>query len=387
MAKGAYIGINNVARKIKKGYIGVDGVARKIKKAYIGIGGVARPCWSDGGQLVYYGLADDLTYRRYDAASTHVGNYAIFAGGCQTPGGVHKTVEVYNSSLSKSTASNLSSTGTDPATESNPVATHVGNYAVVITNKFIDAYSESLIKSNPTQPNTSKNNTSATHVGNYALFAGGSSYNSLLGMYEENGIVDVYNTSLTHTTTTNLGKARFGAAATHVGNYAIFAGGGTTPSTMNYVDAYDSSLTKISNISTLSVGRQCLAATCVGSYALFGGGINNSSVKYDTVESFDSSLVRSLQTTLQSSRYYLSATHVDNFAIFAGGYDTKDNPADCVDVYNMSLTRESQTALSRPVVSPAATHVGNYAIFAGGNRNSTQYSNSGSEYVYVYAVI
>lgn len=34
MSKGAYIGINNVAHKIKKGYIGIDGVARKIKKAY-----------------------------------------------------------------------------------------------------------------------------------------------------------------------------------------------------------------------------------------------------------------------------------------------------------------------------------------------------------------
>lgn len=45
MAKGAYIGIDNIARKVKNGYIGVDGVARKIKAAYIGIDGVARSCW------------------------------------------------------------------------------------------------------------------------------------------------------------------------------------------------------------------------------------------------------------------------------------------------------------------------------------------------------
>lgn len=46
MAKGNYIGIDNVARKGKKMYIGVDGVARKVKKAYIGVDGVARQIWS-----------------------------------------------------------------------------------------------------------------------------------------------------------------------------------------------------------------------------------------------------------------------------------------------------------------------------------------------------
>ena len=49
MAKGAYIGVNGVARKIKKGYIGVDGIARKIKKAYIGDeNGIARLFYQDG---------------------------------------------------------------------------------------------------------------------------------------------------------------------------------------------------------------------------------------------------------------------------------------------------------------------------------------------------
>ena len=46
MAKGCYIGVDSVAKKVKKGYIGVDGVAKKIKKAYIGDeNGIARLCW------------------------------------------------------------------------------------------------------------------------------------------------------------------------------------------------------------------------------------------------------------------------------------------------------------------------------------------------------
>lgn len=42
MAKSEYIGINNVARKVKGIYVGVNGVARKVTKGYIGVGGVAR---------------------------------------------------------------------------------------------------------------------------------------------------------------------------------------------------------------------------------------------------------------------------------------------------------------------------------------------------------
>lgn len=42
MSKAAYIGVGNVARKVKKMYVGVDGVARKVKKGYIGVNGVAR---------------------------------------------------------------------------------------------------------------------------------------------------------------------------------------------------------------------------------------------------------------------------------------------------------------------------------------------------------
>ena len=39
---GPYIGVNNLAKKVKQMYIGVNGVARRIKKAYIGINGIAK---------------------------------------------------------------------------------------------------------------------------------------------------------------------------------------------------------------------------------------------------------------------------------------------------------------------------------------------------------
>ena len=72
MAKGVYIGVDNVARKVKKMYVGVDGVARKVKKGYIGVGGVARPFFS-GGELAYYGTATALGNARSQLAATTVG--------------------------------------------------------------------------------------------------------------------------------------------------------------------------------------------------------------------------------------------------------------------------------------------------------------------------
>ena len=49
MAKTGYIGINNVAHKIKNIYVGVNGVARKVKSAYIGDeNGIARQWYTSG---------------------------------------------------------------------------------------------------------------------------------------------------------------------------------------------------------------------------------------------------------------------------------------------------------------------------------------------------
>ena len=42
-----YIGVNNVAKKVKCYYIGVDGKARKVKKMYVGVNGVARLCYEE----------------------------------------------------------------------------------------------------------------------------------------------------------------------------------------------------------------------------------------------------------------------------------------------------------------------------------------------------
>ena len=137
MAKGAYIGVNGIAQKIKGGYIGIDGIAKKIKKAYIGVGGVARPCWGEGGELTYYGTVTALSTARYNLAATSVGDYALFGGGSS----VTNVVDAYNSSLVRSTPTALSKSRMELA------ATSVGDYALFgggksssSTSNVVDAY-------------------------------------------------------------------------------------------------------------------------------------------------------------------------------------------------------------------------------------------------------
>lgn len=42
MATKLYIGVDGVARQVKKMYVGISGAPRKVKKAYVGVNGVAK---------------------------------------------------------------------------------------------------------------------------------------------------------------------------------------------------------------------------------------------------------------------------------------------------------------------------------------------------------
>lgn len=55
MAK-SYIGVDGVAKTVKKEYIGVDGVARKVLKAYQGVDGVAKLVYSSAPTPKQYTL-------------------------------------------------------------------------------------------------------------------------------------------------------------------------------------------------------------------------------------------------------------------------------------------------------------------------------------------
>lgn len=163
---------------------------------------------------------------------------------------------------------------------------------------------------------------------------------------------------------TSLSASRARHAATTVGDYALFGGGHNT-GLQSGVDAYSPSLTRTS-ATNLSTARQKLTAATVGEYALFAGGSNLSTARYTTVDGYDSSLTKvSSVPNITSSRHCLAATSVGNYALFGGGRGKSDNIS-TVNAYDTSLTRTTLTALSAARYDLTATTVGNYALFGGG---------------------
>ena len=201
----------------------------------------------------------------------------------------------------------------------------------------------------------------ATTVGNYALFGGGYDGSST------RTTVDAYSSTLVKSTGTSLSEARYELAATTVGNYALFGGGTPGPSTVTYssvVDTYSSTLVK-STATDLIRARKQLAATTVGNYALFGGGhyykSNSSNGDDSTVDAYSSTLVRTTASSLSEARSQLAATTVGNYALFGGS---------SVDAYSTTLVKTATTTtLSVSRKQLAATTVGNYALFGGGSLN------------------
>ena len=352
MAKAVYVGVDSKARKMKKAYIGISGTARKVKKMYIGdSSGKARLCYS--AELEKYGMAAALSVARYGMRTATVGNYALFAGGLKPGLFSVKTVDAYNTSLTKSTPAEM------PWERGYHASAAIGGYALFAGGeqrttsgsqfmRSTDVYNASLTLSRA--PNLSDSdgvlNMGAAVVGNYALFAGGMAD----GRGNASVKVNVYDTSLTHTMATNLnGKPREYVRGASVGNYALFAGGKDTYYGYYNVDAYDASLTRTAAPYLTRADNRDAAAT-VGNYAVFVGGTVSADI-------YDASLTRTAAAILSTERTGLAATTVGNYAIFSGG--------GVADFCDASLTRSSIDTSMTGYNMGAAT-IGDYALFAGG---------------------
>ena len=218
----------------------------------------------------------------------------------------------------------------------------------------------------------------ATHVGNYALYAVGS-YSST---------VNAYDTSLTRSSPTGLSIARTSVGYTHIGNYALFAGGKkstTVTDNTNRVDAYNTSLTR-SQPTALSFSQSSCAGSTNGAYAIFGYGVTNLSTetysKVNKIDCYNSSLTK---TSITQTPFHNNAkgTHVGNYALFVGGQglNSRTNTVgwtNRVEVINQSLTQSYKT-LSSARMAVGVSHVGDYAILvAGRDLSETTYNKYGN---------
>ena len=278
------------------------------------------------------------------------------------------TVDVYDYDYADVNVPGVIPTGTLPITENgNANVTNYAEASVDVDYVTVNFDLPALERSTPTELSEARYGLAATTVGNYALFGGGNGSST---------VVDAYDQNLTRSTPTALSQARRWLAATSVGNYALFGGGYGGNTYHATVDAYDTSLIRTTP-TALSQNRNNLAATSVGNYALFGGGRYNSSGwrYFSTVDGYDQNLTRSTPTALSKVRCFLAATTVapaggsspqSGYALFGGGSDSYSNSS-IVDAYDQNLTRSTPTELSQARRTLAATTVGNYALFGGGS--------------------
>ena len=363
--------------------IPIQDLARKIKKAYIGIGGVARPFWGEG-KLEYYGTITSLSESKYRHYGVSIGNYALFAGGLNSSGKSSKIVNAYDASLTISTPTSLS------YPSYNGGATSVGNYALIasgINNTVtqtssqklttVNTYNTSLTKSTATAFSAYRNSMGVASNSTYALFAGGHDGTSN-GPYTN---VTIYNTSLTRSTATALQTARCDFCGATIGDYILFAGGDSSVYSdednvyTNVVDAYNTSLTR-SNATALSTKRGGAIGVRVGNYLLFaGGGNGGGGVGNSDVDVYDTSLTKTT-TSLGYKPVYHIGVSLYGYAIFAGGYN-QGNGFAYMESFDSSLTRTRLSGYLGGTNSPTATvcaasaTVGNYALIAGGTKTSS----------------
>lgn len=219
------------------------------------------------------GTPTDLRTARSELAAASIGSYALFAGGVRYTTR-EAVVDAYNTSLTRSAPTSLVAARSSLAAAS--AGDHVlfgGGWGTTYSN-IVDAYNADLTRSNPASLSLGRRGLAAAAAGSYILFAGGRSSTS--DNYTD-AVVDAYDLFLTRTTPEKLsGHVRENLAGVSVGGYALFGGGmrGGVESYYNCysnMDVYDAVLTRTTP-QGLSVARSNLAASAIGNYALFGGG-------------------------------------------------------------------------------------------------------------------
>lgn len=208
---------------------------------------------------------------------------------------------------------------------------------------------------------TERQNFAGTSIGGNALFGGGANVSS--GLLNS---VEAYNSTLSKISAPNLSVARGSISAASNNGYALFVGGGSDSGASSSVDAYNTSLTR-TLASPLSIGRSYICSVGFGDYVISAGG-SWGSTDYSTADCYNSSLTKQTIDSLYQKKAFFSGESVGNSAIFAGGYASDSGTMSSTDGYDSSLTHFSPPYLSVSCYSLISATVGDYAIFACGGK-------------------
>ena len=438
MAKGAYIGVGGVARKVKKGYIGVPTdvpiYSEETKTVPITASNIAEYFEVTNGSYYFAGSGSTFTSnnggvknstastvlkakqdisslsfsysysseKSYDKFTLKVAGTAVenavsgpttsktYSGSLtagQTVEFIYAKDSSNDSNDDECTFSAMSITAT--------VRTQIGAETKEVARKIKKAYIGIGSVARPcwaggelayygTISALRRIAYGTASIGNYALFAGGLDYSS--GSGTNVPAVTTCNSSLTVGTAADLDNYSYGCSGTTIKDtYAVFYGGKSSTSSARYSEEgiYDTSLTKLSASGSVTLKYNAASAS-IGDYALFAGGKNSSILPSAGIQYVDASLTtQDSGTGLSKRACELAATTVGNYALFGGGYGS-EGPTDIVEVYDGSLTKTTQTALSVARYGVDAATIGGFAIFAGGNdsdKNSTTTVDVYDEYL------
>lgn len=415
MAKGMYVGVNGVAKKVKTMYVGVGGVAKRVKRAYIGVNGVAKLFYLNSGTITSKGLITNLKSYRPACIGGSVGNYAIIAGGTSTTSsseigtsfayGYGYIVSTYNASLTLGTAENLNTSVGGYLAHSRGES--VGDYCLFMGDAGYshERYTKTTIDNTAYNSDMTKRTVSGRVGGQFTTVSNGT-HAIIAGQYYINSStdgkgVDAYTSDLTLIQDAIYPENCNTGASTRIGNRGIMikgkysltinsdAGNMTHYNTI-YAYSYDSSLTLSTNSlyqttttpnttkysSIIDFTFQHAAAATAGDHGIFLPCDNSNESK--KALSCNTSLTLSWITDVDVARKYVGAGQLGDYAVFGGGqspayenYDIYKN----VDIYDSSLVHTSkQLSVSRSCCATA--NVGNYLLFSGGVKNIDEEENT-----------
>lgn len=368
MAKGIYLGIDSLSRKVKKMYLGIEGVARKVKKGYVGVNGIARLFFSGQYKVVRYGYIDNLSESRHGSAGASVKDWAIFAGGRHGANNSSDAIDYYDENYTHSSGNLMRSLGEGirGASSNGKAYFHRGRYTQVVDNALTEE-----------QINWSSSTGMWSEVcalsDGVAVAGGDTAVNS--GEYQKWCYYVDSDNSISQYPDLTYKASHMGAA--RAWDKAFFAGGLRGDSIANrVVNQYSADGTKGPDLElTNDVGGRTPAAAATEDYLFIAGG-NIIMREYKGVNAFDSDLTRFSAPDLQHGGADKPKNMVLEGYVVIGAGSYNDTYYSQVDCYTSDLTKEelenigtnpSGSFTERAGGDCGGSVLGENAFFAGGH--------------------
>lgn len=382
MAKGIYVGVGGVPKKVKKIYAGVNGVPRKVKKVFVGVNGVPRLVWSS--DVTFTKIASSVQTRHDVAPAVTTATQLVFVSNAQY-GKAGLSFECFNSGLGKTIVEY------NDSVLNNMVSACLNNrYVFAMYGMGRDSegdtyYSVSGVVFDSVTMTTGNRlygsevcgvGVKGGRCGNYVVFAGGEKRK-----WAYNDAVEAYDSSLVKSLPTTLNKPRIVGGAVELGNQIIFAGGSDYTYGYNNVESFNSQLIKSVAPTGLSDNKVNLMGVTAGGYALFAGGRTKIDLynqgRSSIVDVYDASLVKVATLGIVANLSGSAGVSVDDCAIIAGGgYGEYEYSTDIVQKFDSSLQLSTIENLTLPKSGFSGGVIGNYLVLGAGGRSYPSGSNS-----------